>query len=302
MLAVATILLLCGCGGGGNGSFMPPPTPATPTVYSAFQSPERVEIAGYQGQIQEPFASRDGTYLFFNTEGPDKNIHFATFIDATHLQYSGELSSINTPAVEGTPTMDLSNRFFFVSTANYMPPNAYDTLFSGDFDGSSVGSVTAVTGLAIKQPAQINFDVEVSADGNTLYFDDGDFSSGNNFPDQANIAIATRGVSGFTRLASFAAVMANVNTSSLEYAPAISMDELELFFTRFDPVASEIGIYRAVRGNIGAAFDTVQKVAAINPNNEFVEGPTLSADEKSLYFHRLNPTTGLFELYRVVRP
>ena len=93
--------------------------------------------------------------------------------------------------------------------------------------------------------------------------------------------------------------MANVNTAKLEYAPAISASGLELFFTRLDLSTTETGIYRTVRATSNSVFDPPQLVSAIAG---FVEGPALSPDEKSLYYHKLNTSTGDFELYRVTRP
>lgn len=119
-------------------------------------------------------------------------------------------------------------------------------------------------------------------------------------PDAANIAIAINSGSSFTRDPNSAIIMANVNTNNnLEYAPAISADGLELFFTRFDPDTSEAHIYRAVRSNTSSLFGVPQLVSAIEGQ---VEGPALSPDEKSLYYHRVNTQTDMREIYRVTRP
>ena len=43
-------------------------------------APERVRIASYDGEAMEPFVTRDGKFLFFNTKndpGVDTNIHVA---------------------------------------------------------------------------------------------------------------------------------------------------------------------------------------------------------------------------------
>ena len=59
----------------------------------------------------------------------------------------------------------------------------------------------------------MNFDVEVSADGRTLYFVDGVFS-GKPTPDKADIAIAVRDGAGFRRLSGSAELLKNVNTDA----------------------------------------------------------------------------------------
>ncbi len=275
---------------------MPPPS----SDYTAFGNPELSTIIGYNGDAMEPFVSRDGVYLFFNDNGANKDIFYSAFINATSVQYQGPIASINTAAVEGTPTTDTASRFFYVSTANYNPPSVYDTLYSGTWNGSSVTGAAAVSGLARTTPGFVNFDIEVSPDGATLYFADGDFSGGNAFPDSADIAIAVASGNGFMRDPNSSVILANVNTTTdLEYAPAISADGRELFFTRANLNTSQVRIYRATRASSTAAFAAPQLVSAISG---FVEGPTLSPDEKSLDYHRENSGTGRFEIYRVARP
>jgi hypothetical protein len=290
VLAVAVSMLLA-CGGG---------SASTPTAndYTALGNPELVTVTGYSGDIMEPFISRDGAYLFFNDNGSNKNIYYATSVNATTFQYAGAITAINTAAVEGTPTMDVNNKFYYISTANYSPPTAYDTLYGGVWTGSTVTGSAPLAGLAIATPGSINFDIEVSRDGKTIYFDDGTFS-GNTYPDTADIAIAVDSGSGFARIPNSSTIMANVNTANLEYAPAISADGLELFFTRLDLNSMGTGIYRVARTSTSVPFGTPQLVSAITG---FVEGPALSPDEKSLYYHKLNTSSGKFELYRVTRP
>ena len=289
---VATVVLamLSACGSSSS--------PQQATNYTAFGNPELVTVTGYSGDIMEPFISRDGTTLFFNNNGSNKDIYYATYVNATTFNYVGPISAINTSFVEGTPTLDVNNKFYYVSTANYNPPTTYDTLYSGTWNGSTVTGSAALPGLAITTPGYVNFDIEVSPDGSTIYFDDGVFS-GKSYPDSANIAIAVDSGSGFARIPDSATIMANVNTADLEYAPAISADELELFFTRLDLNTLQTGIYRATRTDTSSPFGMPQLVSAITG---FVEGPALSPDEKSLYYHRLNSTSGIFELYRVTRP
>ncbi len=129
LLAGLCCVALSACGG--SGTNRPAMQPAQPLEYTAFGNPEPVTIIGYDGDAMEPFVSRDGVYLFFNDDGADKNIFYAAFIDATSVQYQGPIASINTSAVDGTPSMDADGRFFYISTASYTPPTAYDTLYSG---------------------------------------------------------------------------------------------------------------------------------------------------------------------------
>lgn len=296
MSAAVLAGLLGACGGGGSD----PPPPST-----QFCNPELVTITGYPGDVMEPFISRDGSTLFFNDEGgptdpTEKDLYYATFVDATTFAYQGPLN-INTAAVDGVPTMDDNGKFYYVSTIDYDPPgNKFDTLYTGDWTGTTVDNPTVVADLADPTPGAVNFDLEVNPDGDTLYFIDGTFSvSGGAVPVSADIVIAVDSGGGFARLLDSATILANVNTSELEYAPAISRDGLELFFTRLDLATLEAGIYRTRRSSTSSAFGVPERITAIEG---FVEGPTLSPDEKSLYYHRKNPTTNKFELYRVTRP
>jgi hypothetical protein len=258
-----------------------------------------VTIAGYVGDAMEPFLSRDGQWLFFNNAGGpnDKDLFYATAVDTTTFAFQGALGGVNTAGVDGTPTMDASDGFYFVSTGAYNPPAAYDTLYGGTFDriAGRVTGIAPLAGLAQGSTGWVSFDVEVSPDGSTLYFSDGLFS-GHSFPDEANIAIAVWSGLRFERHRRSATLLANVNTADLEYAPCISADGRELFFTRLSLSELETTTYRATRVDGSAPFGAPQRVSAVTG---FAEGPTLSPDERSLYFHRNDG--GVFALYRVTR-
>jgi hypothetical protein len=294
LTALTLVVLAAGCGGGNDATR---PAPAG-SDYTAFTNPERVTVIGYGADAMEPFVSRDGVYLFFNSSGANKDILFAALINPTSAQFQGAIASINTPAVEGTPTLDAAGRFFFVSTANYNPPAVYDTLYSGTWNGSTVTSTAPLSGLAKTTLGIVDFDLEVSPDGTTVYFAEGDFSGGNDFPDTADLHIAVSVNGAFVRDANSNAILANVNTASqLEYAPAISANGLELFFTRLNLANGQARIYRSTRASTTAAFGVPQVVSAIT---SFAEGPALSPDEKSLYYHQEN--AGRFDIYLVTRP
>ena len=272
--------------------------------YTAFINPELVPIVGYTGEVMEPFFSRDGRYMFFNNMGDNKDIFYATYDAQTDVfTFADTISAINTPAVEGVPTLDNNNRFYYVSTFNYPPggANIFDTIYVGDFDANSlaiVNNLAVVPNLDEGILGHLNFDAEVSPDGSTFYLVDGVFS-GNPFPDVSNFIYAVDSGAGFVRATDSVAIFANINTNDLEYAACISQDGLEFFFTRLEIATLETRNYRATRNSLTAAFGVPQEVPL---NGGFIEAPTLSPDEKELYYHRRNPATNLFELYRVTRP
>lgn len=292
---LAASLLLAGCGAGRKGESMA--AHQTPE-YRAFGEPQRVTIRGYQGDAMEPFITKDGRYLLFNNRNDprvDTKLLFAERVDDVTFDYRGELKGANTDALEGVPSMDRHGNLYFVSTRSYA--QTLSTIYRGRFDRGNVSAIALVAGISRQQRQIVTFDAEISADGNTLFLVDGRFAGGH-VPETADIDIAVRNGAGFRRLPSARELLRNVNTDELEYAPAVSSDLLELFFTRLErPVRSpRTHILRAARPSAAAPFDPPQRLASITG---FVEAPTLSSDGRSLYYHRLDG--GRYVILRVSR-
>jgi hypothetical protein len=242
----------------------------------------------------EPFISRDGRYLFFNNSNDpavNTNLHWAERVDDQTFQYKGEISGVNTAALEGVASMDSYNVFYFVSTRSYN--QTASTLFWGVFTNGAVSGIELVPGVSTSTPGIVNFDAEVSPDGSTLYFVESQI--GPTGLQTADILIAERNGTSFVRSSNSAAIMQQINTNALEYAPAISASGLEIFFTRLEGNAPLI--YIATRASTSAPFDSPKRVQAITG---FAEAPTLSPDEKSLYYHKNE--NNQFVIYRVTRP
>jgi len=111
--------------------------------------------------------------------------------------------------------------------------------------------------------------------------------------------IANRQGATFVRDANSATWLAPVNNSDLNYAPSISVDGLELFFTRASTAASATpAIYRATRTDTNSAFAAPELVTAASG---FVEAPSLSADGHLLYFHKLVNGTYVIQVVRRCR-
>lgn len=285
------LFALVGCNGSNSGGPTPGPSP------EEFANPQRVIILGYTDHAMEPALSRDGQYLFFNNSNAavNTNLHWAQRVDDLTFQYRGEINGVNTTDLEGVPSMDRNNVFYFVSNRSYV--TTLSTLYRGTFTSGTISSVELVPGVSALSFGMVNFDVDISPDGNTLYFVDGLFNFPDPVPSTADILIAERSGVGadFVRVANGADIMRQINTSALEYAPAISTSGLEIFFTRLE--GSTFAIYVSTRPNTLAPFGTPKKIQAITG---FVEAPTLSVDEKSLYYHKNE--NGLFVIYRVTRP
>jgi Tol biopolymer transport system component len=260
-----------------------------------FANPQRVTIAGYTGDAMEPFLSRDGHYLFFNNLNDphvDTNLFYAERIDDLHFQFRGELHGINTPALEAVASLDTHGSFYFVSNRSY--DATASTLYRGRFDNGTVTHIELVPGVSLAKPGIVNFDAEISADGNTLYFVDSQFTLFGPNPKSAKILIAHRNGNTFTRDSASETILQTINTTGLNYAPALTSNELEIFFTRAD--AAGPAIYQASRATTAQPFGPATRIAAITG---FVEAPTLSPDGHALYFHKKE--AGHFVLYRVTR-
>ena len=276
----------------------PPPHAPDGPPYTGFHDPQRVTIRGYAGDAMEPFVTGDGKWLLFNNSNDpavNTNLHYAARVDGLTFAYRGEITGVNTPALEGVPSMDRDGNLYFVSTRSYA--DTFSTIYRGRFRDGKVFQVALVPGVSLRRPGIVNFDAEISADGNTLYVVDGDFS-GVPRPSAARIVIATRKGEGFRRDPGSAAILKNVNTNGLVYAPSVSADGLELFFTRVPGLTAGVPptIYRAARKSQSSPFGPPQQVAAITG---FTEGPTLGADGHALYYHKRE--NGRFVLYRVTR-
>jgi Tol biopolymer transport system component len=145
------------------------------------------------------------------------------------------------------------------------------------------------------KPAIVDFDCEISADGNTLYFSEGLFTGGS-VPKSARIMIALRNGNSFTRDPNGKRILRKINNGQRNYAADTSVSGLEIFFTRL--TKGRPAIYMATRASTSKAFGKPVKIKAITG---FAEAPSISPDDRSLYFHKKN-ASGIFSIYRVTRP
>lgn len=302
---------LSACGGDSGASTTPAPVVTSPPVvtpppvamppaspdYTAFSVETPVAITGYADDAMEPFISKDGQYLLFNNSNADStktDLFYATRIDDQTFTTRGTIVGANSSALDAVASMDTSGNLYFISTRSY--DTSLSTVYSAQFSSGSVTPPKLVLGISLLQFGMVNFDAEINGDGNTLWFDDGKFS-GSAVPETASIAVADRQGAGFVRRADSATMLAKVNAVGLNYAPSISSDGLELFFTRIADLTNLAPlIYRASRTSVTAAFAEPQKVAAISG---FVEAPSISWNGHILYYHKR--VNGKFGIYLVRR-
>jgi WD40-like Beta Propeller Repeat len=289
--ALLMCMALSDCGGSGGVGASP-----SPIAYTAFANPTPVAITGYSGDAMEPFISKDGQYLFFNnSNNPAVNtdLYYASRVDDHTFTFLGPVPGVNTLELDAVASLDTLGNFYFVSTRSYSTSLA--TIYSGQFSAAGVVDAVLVPGISLQQPNQVNFDAEISADGQTLWFDDGQYSMG--ILQAASIAIANRQGTTFLRQPNSAALLGAVNNPDLNYAPSISVDGLELFFTRASAGADAIpAIYRSARPDTDSPFATPELVSGASG---FVEAPSLSGDGHLLYFHKM--VSGTFVIYYLQR-
>jgi hypothetical protein len=256
-----------------------------PPLTHAFGPPAKVQVLGYSGHLMEPFISRDGQLLLFNNlnAAPENtNLHWAIRVNDSVFRYQGEVTDASGPELDGVPSMDENGDLYFVSTRSYGTTLA--TIYRGRFQNGTVSNVQIMEGLSKKQPGWLNFDVEVSADGNTLYFVDGQFGN-EPVPLSADLAMAQKTGNGFQRLSNSGTLLQHINTSDLEYAACISPNQLELYFTRATlPITacSQPVILYANRSNLDEPFGPPVQIGSIKG---FSEAPTLAPDQRTLYYH-----------------
>jgi hypothetical protein len=166
---------------------------ASPAAQAAdFANPVQVPIAGYEGHAMEPFISRDGRILFFNNlNDPSENtgIHWAELAKDGTFHYRGKVDGVDTPALEGVPSMDRNGVLYFVSTRSY--EQTLSTIYRGQFKAGKVTGVEIAKGVSPLKPGIVNFDAEITPDGQYLYAVDGDLTGGP-VPKTADIFIARR--------------------------------------------------------------------------------------------------------------
>ena len=306
-LVAATILvgLLMSAGGAQAGSAHD--SKARPPAFTEFGNPEMVQILGYDdnegnsNDAMEPFISRDGNFLFFNNSNaaPTTNLFWATRIDDVTFQYQGEIGGeVNSSGpLDAVASMDSNGNFYFITTRSYgstASPGYLSTIYSGPFADGAVTPVNPVPGVAAPKMGLVNFDEEISADGNTLYFTQGNFATGN--LTSTTMMVATLQGGSFVVDPHSAKIMKTINDRYLNYAADTSADELEFFFTRTKLKAGP-AIYVATRKSTSKPFGKPKKIDAITG---FAEAPSISPDDLSLYYHVKNPS-GVFMINRVTR-
>ncbi len=261
---------------------------------------------------EEPFLSRDGRFLFFNSGRYENNkdLYYAEWINEEWL-YRGSLGpGVNSVKdVQGNPTMDSSMNFFYIESSTSSMVR-FAVFQPGKGTLKSIKDLKGIPKRKIQLLKQLltgNMGVEVSDDGKYLYFSRATwrfryFKVGIILA--SNILFATK-INGkyVYNEAEAKRIMTNINTMDFEYAASISKDGLELFFTRLACDFIKKGlpcskIMRATRKDITSPFGLPKLIQSIG-YSDFVEGPAISSNGKELYYHK--KVGNKFRIFKVSR-
>lgn len=265
-------------------------------IYPSYGPEKLVNIDGLTFDAMEPFLSPDGNYLFFNNlnDGINTKLFYATRINDSTFHFTGEISGTNQstpPHLDAVADMDEDGNFYWTSTRNY--PAELNNLFTGTFSNGIVTNIARVQGdFNMNIPGWLVMDHGISLDGQFLYFNHARFDEANcQGPCETEIGIAKKNPDlSFTKLANSASVLQNINNENyIYYAPCISSDNLEFYFTRYlkgqITQATVFEICVAVRSDSSKQF-SVPKVLFSETISDIIEAPTLSVDKKIIYYHK----------------
>lgn len=267
-----------------------------PISYPSFGAEIEVTINGISFDSMEPFISSDGNYLFFNNlnDGINTKLFYSTKINDSTFNYAGELTGTNqstVPHLDAVADMDSEGNFYWTSTRNY--PAELDNVFRGSFNFGKVIDIERVHGdFNMNTPGWLIMDHGISLDGQFLYFNNARFDDANcQGPCETTIGIAQKiNASTFNTLPNSVSILQNINDADyIYYAPCISSDNLEFYFTRYlkgqitSSTVFEICV--AVRNNSTDEF-SIPKVLFSEFISDLIEAPTLTTDKSIIYYHR----------------
>ncbi|WP_296381439.1 hypothetical protein [Winogradskyella sp.] len=265
-------------------------------MYPSFGSEINVTINGLSFDAMEPFLSPDGNYLFFNNlnDGENTKLYYATRVNDSTFNYIGELVGTNqttAPHLDAVADMDVNGNFYWTSTRNY--PTELNNLFHGTFNNGTISNIERVQGdFNRNTPGWLVMDHGISLDGQYLYFNNARFDDSNCLgPCETTIGIAQKeNGSMFTTLPNSSTILQNINDANyIYYAPCISSDNLELYYTRYlkgnitSNTVFEICV--AVRPNASSNF-SLPKVLFSEVIANLIEAPTISIDKSIIYYHQ----------------
>jgi hypothetical protein len=268
----------------------------------AFGKEISVKINGLTFDAMEPSISADGNFLFFNSlnDGISTSLYYATRLNDSTFNFAGLLkgaSGTSSPRMDAVTSSDVSNNFYWMSLRNF--PQQYDNFFHGKFNGVDVVNIGRLHGtFYIYQAGWLIMDAAINYTGDLLYYCNAyfntDYKGCNGIPCQAKLGIAQKvNDSTYNKISNSDALLKILNdTNYIVYAPFISKNGLELYFTRGLHHGTQPEICVAVRNTTLEAFGmpTILYTSSAIP-----EAPTLSTDGSRMYYHKNEG--GIFKVF-----
>jgi len=288
-ITLFTLLLIMSCSSDEN-------TSVIAQTYPSFGPETDINITGLTFDAMEPFLSSDGNYLFFNNvnDGINTKLFYATKINDSTFSFVGELNGTNqstAPHLDAVADMDANGNFYWTSTRNY--PAELNNLFHGNFTAGNITNIGRVQGDFNKNiPGWLVMDHGISLDGQFLYFNNARFDDTTcQGPCETTIGIAQKvNNTTFNTIPDSANILQHINDSNyIYYAPCISSNNLELYYTRYlkgtITSSTHFEICVAVRSNASSAF-SIPKVLFSSPIANLIEAPTLTTNKNIMYYHK----------------
>lgn len=261
-----------------------------------FGTPRSITLSGYTGSAMEPFLARDGSgTLFWNNSNsdPDTNLWYGTQDrnNPTHVVFKGAVANANSPVLDGVPSMDLANNFYFTTTRSYDPSQpAQHTIYSGKYLNGAISNVAPVPSISA-DPPYFDMDGEISPDGTIMWMCEA--LGGTSGLAQSKIKLLVLQNGKFVVSPYSDAILATVNAAGTNYAPSVTPDLLTMCFTRYDVAAGPTPqLYLASRTSPYVPFNAP---VLLSQATGFVEGGCISPDGRSIIFHHMK-ADGSFEL------
>ena len=260
----------------------------------------KVTVNGYTLDAMEPHISPDGNALFFNSlnSGGTTSLYYAGRVNDSTFNLVGLMPVVNetvTPYLNAVASLDTADTFYWVSLRGY--PTNINNLHRVTFGTSGPTNFGRVYGnFNVNAPGYLIMDAAISYEGNYLYYCNAYFNScAFGMPCASRMGIAQKvNDSTFNYLPNTNSIFANINdTNYIVYAPVVTPDGLELYFTRALIGVAQTEICVSVRSNTLSAFST--PTTMISSLNNLPEAPTLTTNKNVLYYHK--KSGGVFTIF-----
>lgn len=256
-----------------------------------------VTINGYTEDAMEAFISPDGTTLFFNSlnDGNNTKLYYATKVNSNTFNFEGEVDGANesqSAQLNAVADLDALNNFYWTSVRDY--PANINNLHHGIYTNGMVYDISRVQGdFYDTNPGWLVMDHGISHDGEFLYYNNARFDDSICIgPCETFLGIAQKsGNNQFTKTANSDALLQKINNSNyIYYAPCITMDNLELYYTRFlkGTVSADtvVEICVSTRNTDTDVFSDPKVLFSSTLANGIIEAPTLITDKSVMYYHK----------------